>query len=1592
MRFQLPLVMLCTVLCSLTGCDFSTGTSGDGPIGGSTTGPSGPTGGPSGRCFESPVLQGIDGIEEEICAGSQITLNGLNFASDPSQNEVLFRGANNVRVQGIPLQAVFPTDGDCSNGLESRLIVSVPGGAVSGNLELRVRGVFAGGFGYSACPQIMAFEIGRDGSSPSLNFVDLLGTFDQNAFVRIIGTNFQSLSEIVLEDAQGTRARIPANSLERNVSGVGAQSGYSRVGFALNDENTEVRLLIQGPRDNISVQAVGQTAVSNSVQVPATVQEEPELVLNGVKVPTGGVSGGVRIRYSLYEQNVSASYNMLVEWRPLSALSNQNTWFTAAPDTSDSEHDNIEGILPGNFARMVGRELLPVRGAMRTFTWNPALDANFPPNGGQVGGAQQRVWPLEFRISPQQGAGSRRPLTQSLVTPAILYVDLSDDVLLEEERDQRRATFVEPFTDVTGQLLSETTASWAVPTGTLQGALPEEGEEPDVFGQGTRDLVLRPPAVEDDPKDQLDDVVQEFRIDTTNRRITFVQTSLNEPLDPTDDTIQTARVNLDDVPGEDEGEFHFRTLTITAGTRVIATGDKPLIIRLSGTDNPEEPAFIVEAGAILDLSGDDGGLSPRVQTGSNNAEFSPGRGGVAGAGGGDGGNGADIVIEDASSPIVVNIVEAGTGGNNGGGGGETTAALDFGLGATVNTSQIPGGPGGGGGGRFRGGDGDPGMPSPIDYNPARGGRGGDARGDLGLLDVGAAAGSGGGGGGAALSGNRDGEFQPVGGAGGGGGGGALAVICNGSMVITGSVRADGGDGGRGNNRIFPPGGTANGRSTGEAAPGAGGAGSGGAILLQATGSVDVGCSQLSVEGGRHGLSAAAVDEFVAAFGDQNFAPGAGDGSPGWIRVEANLGGAPTCAVLRAETTTTTALEFDDFDELVVEDFSTFPQSGTIRVEGFITDPDTGQDVPVTEEMSYDLKLFDEELLESKLAKLRRSVDGQGPFDFRSGSRVILKTGLVPTIDGSVLSEGSIVTAPGGVAVPSGREGDLTFPYVASFDRETGVPILDEVTGAQLSIYSMNTDTGIITDPEGGTFRAPLRQSTNPTNVIDVLQLRIPASVVLKASGSLPLQIFVAERADIAGRIDVSGEPGGLMRFDRDDLRAPLPGPGGRGGPAGGDGGAGGTIAYRDGDVTNNVAANTVAVVAEPGHLPGNTPVGFAVNGTPVGDGGLEDELLPGGNVTLPGAGATVRATGCGQGEDPTPCDQTAGGGAGGSNLTGGVAGESLPAGTSRGGASGSPFGVSNFRVADGLFLSGGSGGSGGGGNDQVSDDYRAGLAGDSLNQARALLAPGTGGGGGAGVLHIVCGNLFLRSTAQIQAKGGDAFQTIDLGGNAGAGAGGNLIFQVRETVTIEPGATIDVSGGTANRPPPFATGIDLPNYEGNIRLVGEFSQTLMNFGGLGGDGAPGRVRIEVDGDSLGADLTRSAPNPSFSSGRFFPSRFQSVAVSQPIQLGVGNSLLVGSPFMQLRDPIVSFNQFGEPLGTAATVLWQGADESLDVHAGVGEFSPPTQDVNSLRDRAYVRFRVIFESNFESDDRQSIRSISLPYELILPEALPEEDIF
>jgi hypothetical protein len=507
---------------------------------------------------------------------------------------------------------------------------------------------------------------------------------------------------------------------------------------------------------------------------------------------------------------------------------------------------------------------------------------------------------------------------------------------------------------------------------------------------------------------------------------------------------------------------------------------------------------------------------------------------------------------------------------------------------------------------------------------------------------------------------------------------------------------------------------------------------------------------------------------------QNVIPGSGDGAPGWIRVEPTIGGTPSCIPFRAETLLAGSLSQSETISLFVADPSIFPDDGgTVAVIAMMIDPETGLEREFVEVIEYESVDFNEDAVLWNLLDLTRAVNGEGPFDWSGGIGTDTRVVYVgsPVTPAGVLDGDGVEPSPEQIEENAGREGEMSFPFVLSVDPQTQLPVLDPESGQPLSIYTMNTNSGVILEPDGGIFRSLTRANAGDPNRLDVSRLFIDNGVVLSVRGDLPLEIFVAEVADIAGRIDVSGEDGGLLRFDRADLTSPIPGDGGRGGPGGGPGGRGGDMTFRDGDPLNKAPENTIPVAGGTGQLPPGAPPEW---GAPLGGNAGDDELAPPLEITLAQPGVGLRGTGCGETANPFPCTGiTAGGGGGGGNGTNASAGVSQPDGSGRGGEPAGPFGVQGFRFGGEVWPFGGTGGAGGGASPHISEPYANGEAGDALNQGQALYAPATGGGGGGGALRLVADQLFLRATGELRARGGNAFQSIDLGGNGGGGGGGS---------------------------------------------------------------------------------------------------------------------------------------------------------------------------------------------------------------------------
>jgi len=383
-----------------------------------------------------------------------------------------------------------------------------------------------------------------------------------------------------------------------------------------------------------------------------------------------------------------------------------------------------------------------------------------------------------------------------------------------------------------------------------------------------------------------------------------------------------------------------------------------------------------------------------------------------------------------------------------------------------------------------------------------------------------------------------------------------------------------------------------------------------------------------------------------------------------------------------------------------------------------------------------------------------------------------------------------------------------------------------------------------------------------------------------------------------------------------------------------------------------------------------------------GNENLEELLAPTGSFLRAGGGLSLRGLRCG-GEGQGPCIQSAGGAGGGGNSAAGSSGSAFPEPGTLFGAGGTIFGLDNPRLDGEYILLGGTGGGGGGGNPHVSGSYQAGYPGQFRFRRDALHAPGTGGGGGGGVLYLAAQALTLRPTGSILARGGNAYAGIDLSGNAGAGAGGTVFIQVKGTLTIESGALIDVSGGEANLDPPPLPGQDIPEYPTNVHLVAGVPKV---DGGEGGDGAPGRIRIEAE---VGSIASRSGVNSSLSSGPFLLDTISSVAVSRSIRVGVGPGQAAGSHTIELGDTLVKYFDFGQPNTTDSVVMWQGARESLDVHGAVGAYSTlsgsfgllGTHRPRTLRDHEFIRFVIPFLSNGSTRETQVIQELRLDYSML-----------
>ena len=169
----------------------------------------------------------------------------------------------------------------------------------------------------------------------------------------------------------------------------------------------------------------------------------------------------------------------------------------------------------------------------------------------------------------------------------------------------------------------------------------------------------------------------------------------------------------------------------------------------------------------------------------------------------------------------------------------------------------------------------------------------------------------------------------------------------------------------------------------------------------------------------------------------------------------------------------------------------------------------------------------------------------------------------------------------------------------------------------------------------------------------------------------------------------------------------------------------------------------------------------------------------------------------------------------------------------------------------------------------------------------------------------------------------------------------------------------------------------MPPYEGNVR-----SESSEVFGGLGGDGADGRILIEVPRNSniRQGGVGQFLNDNTVTTGLILINVEESFAFSIPLRLGVGPAQAVFAHSLELDTPIVRFSEFGLPASTEAVVLWQGALESRDSYAEINPFGDGVLIPACLQDFDFIRFRANLLSNVVTGQVPSIQSIQLKYRL------------
>lgn len=390
---------------------------------------------------------------------------------------------------------------------------------------------------------------------------------------------------------------------------------------------------------------------------------------------------------------------------------------------------------------------------------------------------------------------------------------------------------------------------------------------------------------------------------------------------------------------------------------------------------------------------------------------------------------------------------------------------------------------------------------------------------------------------------------------------------------------------------------------------------------------------------------------------------------------------------------------------------------------------------------------------------------------------------------------------------------------------------DHTVGTEVSpgVFEFSTDGQVF--PASHTLFG--RVETVTDGVFEFTDLIVPAGVTVRFVGSNPAVVRVRGTARIDGVLDVSGDdvPGDYNAVSQSQPAGSRPvgrpgQPGSAGGASAGRGGDGGEgcdgLGTGNGRFQGQPGGDLVA------------PMLSGYSGAVVGTGGRGGPLWP-----VSGLRANVTynlffsITG-----------QVGSGGGGGSYLVSGGAGRVIQTftGVAADAAPNTLAGATvGFRPQPGgasaldHFLLGGSGGGGGG-------SHPLNMSSTEINGAGAVgpraWHAGAGGAGGGGAIGLRVGrDLVFGTQAEVRAHGGSAaeYLTQILGPPmpGGGGSGGSVVLQVGGTV--QQAGSIDLGGGSGGR---------IYHRQFNAQFVDA----------VGGDGAPGYVRLETAGGATVPDL------------------------------------------------------------------------------------------------------------------------------------------